>query len=729
MVGARGRIAFVTRELAPFGGGGIGPYVRATADLLAATDGFEPTIFTTSRHLAAYEGLREQGGAGLPRAPIVFVDEPRSWDARRSYNLLHEWSARVHAALASHYGDHGPHLIEFPDFLGEGCVTVQARRTRAPWMRETRICARAYGTAEIYDVLDGFLPDEQERAFTYELERYALRYADNFLWPGGDVLDAYERFYGAGEIAGAVRVRHPLAWEGESPPPAPGPASGPLRVLYFGRLERRKGVRALLGALRGIDEGEWRLTLVGGDTETAPLGQSMRDLLAAEIAGDARIELRERIPRGEIPALIDSHDLVAVPSLWECWPNVALEAMERGRPVLTTPTGGMVELVTEAENGWFAAGTSEADIRRALRPLVAEPERARAAIDPDRVRAAGAALAGAEEIAAAYAELCEPPTSTPASTAGPASEQPLVSVVIPYFEMDAYVEAALDSVAAQTYPSERIEIVIVNDGSFRPEDAVLEGLAERHGATLLVQPNSGLGAARNLGIAAARGSYIVPLDPDNVLEPGFIARCVEALEADQDAAYVTSWLHYIDERGGQWKGTEEGLRPIGNSSAFVERHNVAGDATALFRRDLLDRHPYSLDVAGFEDWALYRELRRADAIGHVIPEALIGYRVRGDSMMRTLSSPREQWIERAIEAHLREREFADDAGASPSRDEALAAATAKLAAGRSGRSNTAAAAKLALGDGVAVEPLSRRMLAPVRRVRLAARRALLRVLR
>jgi hypothetical protein len=88
----------------------------------------------------------------------------------------------------------------------------------------------------------------------------------------------------------------------------------------------------------------------------------------------------------------------------------------------------------------------------------------------------------------------------------------------------------------------------------------------------------------------------------------------------------------------------------------VDRHNVAGDATAIFRREIFDTHAYSHDVAGFEDWALYRELRRAGHIGHVIPESLIRYRVRADSMMRTLSAPREEWIEQAIDAHLRERE-------------------------------------------------------------------------
>ena len=653
MVTARaGRIALVSRELAPFGGGGIGPYVRAVADLLARAEGLEPTVFTTSRHQAAYERLRTQGGEGMPRAQVVFVPEPRTWDARSSYNLLHAWSARVHAAIAEHYGERGPDLLELPDFLGEGCVAVQARRTCSPLYRETRVCVRAYGTAEMYDVLDGFLPSEQERAFTYELERYALREADNFLWPGGDVLGAYERFYGADGIAEPVQVRHPLAWEGSAPPPSTTRREGPLRVLYFGRLERRKGVRELLGAMLGLEHREWRLTILGGDTETAPLGQSMRALLTAEAAGDPRVEIRDPVPRAQIPAIIDGHDLVAVPSIWECWPNVALEAMERGRPVLTTPTGGMVELVT-ADAGWIAEDSSERGLRRALAPLVADPGLARTSIDPARVRARGHELSVPEDIVEAYRSLCEPPPARPEARA---AAKPRVSVVIPYYELERYVSAALASVEAQTYPRERIEIVIVNDGSFRPQDAVLEDLASHHGALLVSQPNSGLGAARNFGIAVASGEFILPLDSDNVLAPDFIARSLEVLASEPEIAYVTSWLHYIDEAGGPWKGTDEGLSPIGNTSRFVERHNVAGDATALFRREVFDLLAYSQDAAGFEDWTLYREMRRAGLFGHVIPEPLIGYRVRGDSMMRTVSAPREEWIEQAIDAHLREGE-------------------------------------------------------------------------
>ena len=295
MVGGKPRVALVSREVAPFGGGGIGRYVSALAGLLA--EDFEVTIFTTSRHQRAHSEALEGRPASLPPAKLVFVREPRAWDARSSFSVLHAWSARVHEALLAEYGGSGPDLVEFADFLGEGCVTAQAKRTRSPALRDTTVCVRAHGTAEIYDVLDGFLPGELERSFTYELERYALRYADALLWAGGDILGSYERFYGADELAPARTVRHPFAWEGAGEQPAAPRGEGPLKLLYLGRLERRKGVRTLVETLLGLEHREWRLTIVGGDTETAPLGGSMRDLLESELAGDARVSLLGAVPR------------------------------------------------------------------------------------------------------------------------------------------------------------------------------------------------------------------------------------------------------------------------------------------------------------------------------------------------------------------------------------------------------------------------------------------------
>lgn len=648
MVGERRRIALVSREVAPFGGGGIGRYVSALAGLLGVE--CEVTIFTTGRHRPAYERMRREAPASLPDARIVFVPEPRPWDARSSFSRLHAYSARVHEALVAEYAPGGPDLVEFADFLGEGCVTVQAKRTRSPALRATTVCVRAHGTAEIYDVLDGFLPRDPERAFTHELERYALRYADALLWAGGDVLGSFERFYGASALAPATRAHHPFAWEGEAPPQRPPLAEGPLRLLHVGRLERRKGVRELTETLLGLDAGEWELTLVGADTETAPLGGSMRELLESELAGDPRVALLDAVPRERIPALIDDHDALVVPSRWECWPYTALEALARGRPVIATPTGGLTEIVGDGDGGWLAPGAGVDGLEAALEPLVSDPSLAREPSAAERRRRRFAELTDPAPVLDAYLELCGRGDARPAASAEP----PLVSIVIPYFELERHIAEAVASAAAQTHP--RTELIVVNDGSFRAADRVLLDLEQRYGLTVVAQPNSGLGAARNLGVEISRGSYVLPLDADNALDPTFVARCVEALEADPEIAYATAWLRYVDERGEPWKGTEEGLRPLGNSSRAVEETNVAGDAVAVIRRSVFDAGlRYSIDVAGFEDWALYREMRGRGMIGHAIPEPLITYRLRDDSMMRAVTGPREAWARQAIDAHLAER--------------------------------------------------------------------------
>ncbi len=648
MVGGKPTVALVSREVAPFGGGGIGRYVSALAALLA--DEFEVTIFTTSRHRAAHDAARRDQPASLPPAKLVFVREPRPWDARASFSRLHAWSSRVYAALLGEYGDRGPDLVEFGDFLGEGCVTAQAKRTGSPALRQTMVCVRIHGSAEVYDVLDGFLPGDRERSFTHELERYLLRYADSLLWAGGDILGSYERFYGADRLAPARLVRHPFEWSAATEPAAA--ATGPLRLLYLGRLERRKGVRELVDALLGLERTEWRLTMVGGDTETAPLGGSMRELLTLEIAGDERIELVEAVPREQVPMLLDAHDALVVPSRWECWPYVALEAMARGRPIIATPTGGLCELVADGASGWLTRDATVDGLAPVIEPLVERPQLARDEHDPDAARELFGSLTAPEPIRDAYREICEIAARAGAG-ARPTAAEPLVSIVIPYFELAEHVGDAVASAAAQTHP--RCELIVVNDGSFRAEDEILLELEARYELTLVAQPNSGLGAARNLGIELSHGEYVLPLDADNVLEPEFVARCVWALESDPEIAYVGSWLRYIDERGQPWKGTEEGLSPIGNSSRAVDSLNLAGDACAVFRSSIFRSGlAYSTDVAGFEDWALYREMRRRGMIGHVIPERLIRYRMRADSMMRSLSSPREAWIRQAIEAHLAE---------------------------------------------------------------------------
>ena len=639
------RIAFVSREVYPFDSAGLGNYVTFTAQALASEA--EVTIVTSDVHRERFEELsaaRDPRLAGGVR--YEFVPEPAYPEDLYWYGSLHLWSARAYEALKRLYPGSGPDLVEFPDYLGEAFVTTQAKQTRDPALRDTTVCVRAYTTAEMCAVLDGFVADDRLTRYIHELERFALRHADRFLWPGGAVLDTYRSFYGADGIAAPREVRHPVT-PGPAAAPRPG-GDGPLRFLYAGRFERRKGVQNLVRAASALEGDEWSLTLIGGDTETAPLGVSMRAQLDLMIAGDPRIEILDRVDRERLRELRAGADVLVSPSIWECWPNTVLEAFEADRPVLATAVGGHVGMVEDGETGWLSrasAGGIGDTMRRVLaedgRPGGGAPGAPRRAFDrltdPEPVREMYLGLARTEPVRAPQQQR-QPP--------------PLCSIVVPYFEMEEFVEATLRSIAAQTYP--RIEVLVVNDGSLREEDGLLAELGERYSVAVVTQRNSGLGQARNLGVDLAHGRYVLPVDPDDELMPSFVERCVGVLEQRPELAYVTAWSEFIDENGARGEG---GYRPIGNLAAWPEAENVNGSAMAVIRRRVFDRGlRYSPDLTSYEDWLLYMEMRLAGEYGHVIPETLLRYRIRTSSMMRGVVREKRQRLAGEFAAHLREVE-------------------------------------------------------------------------
>jgi glycogen synthase len=644
------RIALVSRELYPYIGGGIAPIVAAAARELA--DVAEVTVVTSASGRAAHDRMRAEGDPRLlpEYVRLAWVEEPHeNWGGWYSY--LHLYSARAHAVLKEFYGEHGPDIIEFCDYLGEGLVTVQDRRTGGRWLDETQVCVRLHTTSELCAVLDGHLPDDIGTIAIHDAERYVLKHADRILWSGGDVLGTYQRYYGAENLAPAVKLPDAFLVEREpDPDPSGAPGLGePLRLLYLGRAERRKGVQNLLRAFTALERPDIRLTLLGGDTLTGPLGHSLRAQLKLMAHGDHRIDFLDAVPRHEVSAAISRAHVVVVPSLWECWPNVAREAMLHNRPVLATPVGGLTELVQPGRSGWLTRDSTPAAIEDAIDRLADNPAEVAELIAESRPRTLLTELADPGALRAGYAELARK-RRRPPSRAGPL---PVVSIVVPYFRLDELVEETLASIQAQTYPE--IEVMLVNDGSLREEDARVFDLADRMSAQIVTQPNTGLGPARNFGIAASRGRYVLPLDADDMLAPEFVARCVEALEANADLAYVTSYSLFIEPDGTPIRDELGGYMPYGNWSRLIEHVNAAGPCSALLRRRLFEHgYRYSADLTSYEDWLLYRELAAGGHYGTVIPERLFLYRVRPQSMLREIGAPHVERIADELRAHLLE---------------------------------------------------------------------------
>lgn len=214
---------------------------------------------------------------------------------------------------------------------------------------------------------------------------------------------------------------------------------------------------------------------------------------------------------------------------------------------------------------------------------------------------------------------------------------PLVSVIIPVYNGQAYVGQALESALCQTYP--HIEVLAIDDGSTDGSLGVLEHYAARDPRMRVFrQQNSGVASARNRCIQESRGELIANLDADDLWQPTKIERQVHRLlEAGEAAGFVYCWWVWVDrhstilDRSPRWMVEGE---------AFEEllQINFTGNASVpLFRkRCVLEAGGYDSSLAagqagGCEDWELVLRIASRYRVA-VVPEILIGYRRLPGSM-------------------------------------------------------------------------------------------------
>jgi len=222
-------------------------------------------------------------------------------------------------------------------------------------------------------------------------------------------------------------------------------------------------------------------------------------------------------------------------------------------------------------------------------------------------------------------------------------EESLVTVVIPAYNAQRWIERALASATAQTYRN--IEIVVVDDGSVDQTAAIVEQAASRDGRIrLLRQQNAGAPAARNLGIREARGTLISPLDADDLWHPEKLARQVAALEASTPkVGLVYCWAVEIDEDDRVIPPIRNGSTAAGNvMSELVAKAGIIDSASnPLMRRSYLDavggydsNRTLGTDTA--EDWKLYLSLAEICDFA-VVKAHLVGYRRLTGSMSRKIA--------------------------------------------------------------------------------------------
>ncbi|HEU0304029.1 MAG TPA: glycosyltransferase family A protein [Gaiellaceae bacterium] len=221
---------------------------------------------------------------------------------------------------------------------------------------------------------------------------------------------------------------------------------------------------------------------------------------------------------------------------------------------------------------------------------------------------------------------------------------PRVTVVTPVYNVVKYLPETVASLEAQTYSG--WELVIVDDGSTDPAAvALLDGYRGR-GFTVIRQEDSGLAAARNTGIAAGTGEYLVMLDPDNKLAPTFLERTIERLDATPEAGVAVTGLHLFGAVRGK-------AMPPPCDIVSLLCTNVIGPY-GLTRRTSWEQvggfpTRADADIDGMDDWSFAISVLERGWTWTVVPEYLFYHRVRrGSFAARNRQPERRQALLREL---------------------------------------------------------------------------------
>lgn len=221
-------------------------------------------------------------------------------------------------------------------------------------------------------------------------------------------------------------------------------------------------------------------------------------------------------------------------------------------------------------------------------------------------------------------------------------QQPLVSVIMPAYNADRFITAALESILSQTYRN--IEVIVVDDGSTdRTSELVLEIAAYDRRVILHRQHNSGVAAARNVAIQMARGEFIAPIDADDVWLPEKLERQVaKMLESSPAVGLVYTWSLRLDA-GGKVIGRSSAMDLRGNVYAAFVYKNFCSASAPLIKKTCFDRaggyDPTLRERGGqgCEDIDLL--LRIAELYEfELVPDYLVGYRQSAGSMSRNVAA-------------------------------------------------------------------------------------------
>ena len=197
----------------------------------------------------------------------------------------------------------------------------------------------------------------------------------------------------------------------------------------------------------------------------------------------------------------------------------------------------------------------------------------------------------------------------------------MISVIVPVYNVEEYLEECLDSIKNQTFKD--FEVILVNDGSIDNSQEICELYCDQDSRFCLInQENKGQSIARNIGVAESKGKFIVFIDSDDIVRVDLLDQLMNYMSDEIDIVECdkTEDIQYLNE-----KGKDIQVKEFDSNEALYKcfNHAVSWSPVAkLYRREIVEKIPF-LENLIYEDFytgivslKYINKMRKIDYIGY-----------------------------------------------------------------------------------------------------------------
>lgn len=598
---------FVTRELFPFTPGGIG---RVLANMLDSTElsrqAHDRQAWQTAvvflgdpldeRRFAA----RFPGVLLVDASPATYSQYDSGFRYPRpehyTTHALHAESVRAMQALKRLERGHGQlRYVEFPDWGAVAFASLQEKRLGLAFQSAT-LAVRLHTSDSMLSATES-KPVDAASLVLYDLERKALADCDLVIGQVPGTARAMQSFFDFDDSEWLPRLMidaPPVVLEYGAPAISSIVPGADTPIVFSSKIQRIKRpdvfVRGCCDFLRANPtyRGTVHLVAMAPDPDYV---DEIKRLVPVDLAGrfvfdtGAGAQARHAIIRESVcvfPSTFESFCLAA----YEASMAGALSVVNGVNPAFSDESPWQ-DRVNCAKFDGTAAGLAltltEVFVTGATSTIVRVPTHARPWTTP---------------------EINE------ALPCAPRGDPPLVSVLIPHYNLGAYLASAVESALASDYPN--MEVIVVDDASTDPASRLaFEQLSMRADHRVRVigsLQNRGLAATRNIALAHAQGAYALTLDADDLIDPGFISIAVKALEINPDVSFVVPQTAYFNDAQGADPARDEWpqcMTFVGEARASGFFHNKFSTATIMGRVEAFRSLSYDESLNAYEDWDMY----------------------------------------------------------------------------------------------------------------------------